>query len=617
MLRGMAWISRRSAAASIKGAAPAPPNPNRSLLWWCVALGGVCWLVGFAWYGGALAILSDDWPYIIRKPETRKIIGNLIEFRSYFWRPLFYIWQRVAVTGLSEHPRVLHILTAALHAMTCVTLFWVARRLKLSVLGSAVAALLALTCPIGWEVPFWPTAVPTGLGCGLMLILIMAGAQVGHSTAGGFRWAIMVACCGLMAFAIPCLNEQPAAGILAIPIAAMANDRKPFSRRLLIVWVVCLAAVAAYVVLYWAYGVGERGKPDNIIRFGEVYERLERLAGQMRTFLFMNGFRRGAAETGWTLIQGSAQGWAAVVGMAVCAAVIVRRSMVHRLEPGPSRAEVARAVFLGCALFLFSWLPIAVVKDQGVEPRITYMGVLGVALMLGGCVDAKVLRTPQASRGVMRGVLVCGLLVACGLGTVITLGIQHAWHVRAKLDAAEAGTLLKAVPNPRPGSIIVPLRVDTQTTRTRSNRFDVYLRGPLEYEWSATAFVRREYRRSDVRAVYLNTYPKVIADAEPRGLVWPSPQSQSPWSLFPGMPKGENGSVVLRWEWVIPIVIDAQGTVLPVDRVIVERPDAVPEVYSVPQVALLHAQGTPTVTVILGRPQDPQGSGVVPFEPSP
>jgi hypothetical protein len=204
----------------------------------------------------------------------------------------------------------------------------------------------------------------------------------------------------------------------------------------------------------------------------------------------------------------------------------------------------------------------------------------------------------------------------CALGTVMTLGIQHAWHVRAALDAAESRSLRERVPNPRAGSIIVPLRVDTQTTRTRSWRFDMYLRGPLEYEWSASKWVQREYRRSNVRATFLNTPPAVIVDAEERGLVWPVPHSRSSWALFPAMPKREDGSTILLWGAVIPIVIDAQGNVLPVDRVIVEHPESEPGIFSVPQVAALHAAGAETWTVTMSGPRAAGGVERVRYERS-
>lgn len=583
-----------------------------------VALGVAFWLVAFVWYRGSLALWSDDWWFIARNPETREIVGgNLLQLPTFFWRPLFIIWTRLTVTGLSEYPQVLHLLAAGVHGAVCTTLFLASRRLGLSVLGSSIAALLALTCPTGWEVPFWATGVPTGLGCGLMLVLIVAGARAGLSRAGRLRWALMVGGCGLMSFAVPCLNEQPAAGVLALPFAAAAMRRGRLPVRVWCVWTVCLAAIVAYVALYWVYGPGTRGKPNTLIHPGEILDRLRTLVPQVRNSVLLDEFRRGAAETGWMVLKGSVTGWLAATAIAVCGGAVVRCSIVGSSDQGRSRSSAGWTVLTGCVIALASVLPILVVRNQGVDPRGTYMGALGLALAVGGCLDA-VNWSARRNRRVVRGVAAGGLLLVCALGAVMTLGVQHVRHQREELDSTEASSLLDAIPDPRPGSIIVPLRIDAQTAWTRSQRFNIQVRGPLEYAWSTPAWVRRVYRRADLRATFWSPWhAMLIVGAEPRGLVWKQPDVPHFDRPFTDMPLLDDGSVVLRWEQAIPIVIDARGQVHVVDRVVVQSSGLAREEFAVPQAAALHATGRAACTVTLEAPGGPAGARRVHFEPSP
>src|SRR6185295_2003476 len=60
--------------------------------------------------------------------------------------------------------------------------------------------------------------------------------------------------------------------------------------------------------------------------------------------------------------------------------------------------------------------------------------------------------------------------------------------------------LLAAIPDPAPGSTLVPVMIHAQAFSTGSRNFDLSFRTPFMSWWSATNFTRFSYRRKDLNA---------------------------------------------------------------------------------------------------------------------
>src|ERR1043165_1846707 len=192
----------------------------------------VLWAFATLFLGGALGEWTDDYAYDRRDYVTGE---STLPFggypKPYFFRPLYYLLVPELQTALGGHDWVLHALSASIHGVNGVLLWSLLKAAGCARRFAAAGALAFLAYPAPWEVIFWPSAIPTGLAtalvlCTCILFLAFVRARVGW-------WSLLLF--GAMAFAITCLNEQPATGLAALPLLAQAAE--PYkSRRRRWVW---------------------------------------------------------------------------------------------------------------------------------------------------------------------------------------------------------------------------------------------------------------------------------------------------------------------------------------------------------------------------------------------
>jgi hypothetical protein len=506
---------------------------------------------------------------------------------------LYYLLVPEMLTALGGHDWVLHILSASVHGLNAALLWILLRRIGMDWRVASFGALLFVAYPAPWEVVLWPSAIPTGFATALFQCACLL--YIGY-VRGSARWPALIAI-ALATFAIPCLNEQPATGVAALPLLAFAarQNEAPGRRRWLCGWVAALAPVGLYLALFLTTApAGARGSATGLISSSEFGSKFAVSVHSIKDFMLMPNFRGGAAKLGFrTLIDNPTLSAALLAALAVSAVPWLRRWMLHsQAQPTPSGHAPWMAAF-GAAIFTLGWLPVVLFKRQGVEPRLCYFPGLGcvlaaaaTALAFNGLLDrSKALRALSAA----------ALLATIGVGAVILIGVQAAMQKRWRRDLAQAAQLRGLFPSPAPGTVFIPVRIDETNTTTGAARFDSYFCGPMERPWSGGQWIRRGYRRWDVDVGFWGPFADWRPALQPAadGLSYDDRFLPPMDELKGSFSRDDRGAKILPWPVVIPILIDDQGTVRPVIQMAVTRPDGPAQTYSIPQVA---AAGEPRVT---------------------
>jgi protein O-mannosyl-transferase len=127
-------------------------------------------LVTFVLYSGSLSFdfVWDDWPQIVNSPIIRSWSNLPRAFGSDLWyhvarhqvyyRPLFVAWSMLNYTLFGLRPWGWHLGAIALHVGAVLSVFWLARTLKLESWTAALAALIFAFHPIHIEPVTWVSA---------------------------------------------------------------------------------------------------------------------------------------------------------------------------------------------------------------------------------------------------------------------------------------------------------------------------------------------------------------------------------------------------------------------------------------------------------------------------
>ena len=127
-------------------------------------------LVTFVVYSGSLSFdfVWDDWPQIVNSPIIRTWSNLPRAFGSDLWyhvarhqvyyRPLFVAWSMLNYTLFGLRPWGWHLGAVLLHVGAVVSVFWLARRLKLEYWTAALAAFIFALHPIHIEPVTWVSA---------------------------------------------------------------------------------------------------------------------------------------------------------------------------------------------------------------------------------------------------------------------------------------------------------------------------------------------------------------------------------------------------------------------------------------------------------------------------
>lgn len=566
------------------------------------------WLVATFYLGGALGKNTDDYAINFRDPVTNAIPAEFNPFRNYpfFWRPLHVFMCFTVGTFFPDWDRTVHFFCAAFHGLACVGLFCLLRRTLRTMLAPAAAALLFMVLPLNGEVPFWfcTTSTAIGVACTFAALLLVVRFARARTEVGEHRWGLVVPIAAI-AFVVPCWYEQSAAPLAAIPAVYLACC--PSSQK----WLTRLfrAAVATGVgggmcVLYVALMLATapthaRGGAGSIVTAGRLSGRLSEFAQSLRYNLgeraeqvLMGSITQGLQ----TVVRPASVVWACVLlTLAVLWLVWLARWDRHgqsiaggsvvgdvTRSPEPTQSGVWRVrlwmLAAGAIVFLAGWLPVLIIDRQIIELRNLYAPLLGVAIViavgLDVVVDAANALRPRASIA-LRTTLAAMLLPLVGFGTIGMIGFQRHLQARYQQDQSEIRQLVTMIPDPPAGAIFAPFRT-THVTHTGYPIFDRSRFGVFETGWSGTPEIRRAYRRADIAATVFSPWaplPLVEPDAVGIRYTLGLPSIATPTNANHAGKGSDAAGDRIRWESIIPFVVDADGRVKLIRRFDVERAD--------------------------------------------
>jgi hypothetical protein len=548
---------------------------------------------------GDLGKWADDYGFGMRNPADGTY-QQLTPSSPRFVRPLSR--KLVALhTLLWFHDGWKHALSAMSHGLTALLLWCVLRALRCRNGIATAFALLFLVYPAPYEVVFWVSALGYSLASSLFLVLSLLVLHLAARAKLSVFWLVVLA---VLAFALVCLNEQPASGMVALPLLYLygASPKLPRVRRFLGacgVLAVCGCAVLLYLALYLhTTNPMERGTPGTLTTLPEVPVKAAQLAGEIHHALLLPGFRRGALHQGlaeisarpvrtilWTsLLAGVGAWWMVLRGGLRLGSSVVPPPEDRRIDVTPRGSSLVCSLAFGTTLFFAAWIPIFVVHDQGVVSRLTYFPTIGLVVVGASLVDVLATRAERRHAwGRTLRLASIGLLVASlTVGAISMVGVQGLFHRRKELDAYQAAQLRELVPTPDDSSIFVPLRLTRSTTHTGRAAFDDVLPGPFEYAWVATHFVRWTYRRADLFAAWQSTIqPSNVRGVDEQGmyffrLTYLYPQAV-PYRALDG------DLHLLPWNLVVPFVTDPDGHVRLVTELVVRNRDGSEQRFAPPQ----------------------------------
>ena len=540
---------------------------------------------------GRTGFWTDDYWLNRRDPVTGACppLAELAIDRGFFLRPLFYRLMPPLITWCWDAPWAAHALAAAAHAGAVLLLWRLMLALGARRPAAAGAALLFMVYPAPFEAFMWMAALPTVLSSVLMLGVLLGAAWMAPRRADGAWWALGLVVMPCTVFAACCLNEQPAMGLAALPLVFVGwrgdgvSARRAFQRSLVPLAAMALAA-ALYVVLVIAdpgRPVGARGSLGQVVTIGDAPGRVVHFMDVLWRRLVLKNFGLGAIREGWSQVRhAGAAGWAAVVLLTGSGALWCR-GMAGRAEADGAR-PTGLLMAVGAVVFIAGWVPIAALAMYDPDSRTRYWPCMGLAMLFAGWLSR--MRVLPAMRTAAAGLLLVVLIVFA----LCLVGVQSAFRIRWLLDQSQGRALRELVPDPAPGSLLVPLEIRSTGIRSGSPVFDAQFRSVWEYPWSAGTFVRSVYRRTDVAGGYRRGWaPRAaVAGADEDGMLYRE--------LGPGAREGPGRRV--PWSSVIPFAIDDDDSVHLVTEVLIEDGQGGARAVRVPQ-----TQGKAARTVRLPR----------------
>ncbi len=579
-------------------AEPHPPQKNRSSRG---ASWGASW--GFGWallvavwafstlfLGGDLGKLADDLSQHQRDVATGLWTWPPFALSNTFWRPAHLILVETLQTVLWDLDRMNHAISALAHGIFVVVLYRVLRVAGRSRRGAGAASLLLLVYPASWEVVFWPAALSTGISTTLYLIMAWLVCLFAARRIGWWVCAILP----VLAFVACTFNEQPPAGVAALPLLAFATAPRLVASfaglaRLVLPAVSAAAGGVVYAALYLSSATpGMRGTAHSLVSQEDLPARLAAFGGMVFDRMLLSNFGTGAFEFGLEQITTRGVVTIGTWGLAFGVAGVLWWQRWMRM-PGPESDDsvlVSSRALLGTVLFgavvvVAMWAPLALLRSYGAPSRTAYAPAVGLAFIVAAVLDfgaARASRRGESGRvgRVLTGAAVLGVV---GTGAVMMVGVQGLLRARWQLDLAQAGALRQMMPDPPPGTVFLPISMRDRPARTGSERFDNAAIGAFRLSWSALPLVQMTYGRSDLAAGNSwHQYSREILRADAEGVVVTR--------ALGGAPASETGGgFVLPWERVVPFEIDEDGKVRLIDRLVIRQREKVDVMVTPPLVA--------------------------------
>ncbi len=502
--------------------------------------------------------------------------GLTIE-RGFFLRPLFYTVMPPIATLLWDAPWAAHLISVLVHGLVVLLAWRVMAGLGVSGSAAVAAALLFMVYPGHFEAVFWLAALPTMMASAIMLGLILLMARMARAAEDvpAWRWAVAAAVFPWAAFAICCLNEQPAMGIVALPLVYLTARPagEPMCRGLVRSGVpTLLAGVAVLIYVYLLLSdpnkpVGARGSAEHVVALAQIPGRMAYFLDVLWRRLVMRNFARGGFWLGWEEVRNAGVVGAGFVGFVLVAGVAwaarwCRVSEAAESTESEARPRLAMVALAGLAIFAAGWAPIVAITIYDPDPRTRYWPCIGAAILLAAVASicGRLQWRATGVRRVLAGVLLAVLLA----GAVCMVGIQSAFRTRWKLDQEQGRELRSLLPDPAPVTFFVPLSIGTTGVRTGSPVLDTEFRSVWEFPWTAPRYIMSVYGREDVRCGYWRSWtPRApVVGADETGICY----SDKPG---PGFAPIEGGRWRIPWDRAAPFVIDGRGQLRLVSTVLI------------------------------------------------
>lgn len=562
----------------------------------------VLWLVATFGLGGALGKSTDDYSTNLRDPVTNTLACGFRPFAeySYFWRPA-HIWLIHALQSYwYEHDRLIHALSAMMHAVVALLLFVLVRRVSRSSIAAGAAGIGFLVLPVHHEALYFTSTISTMIAAALLLWLAIAVARDAQCASDRRRrWH--VAAMGVIALAIPYFYEQAGAGVVALPLLWLACANQPtrrlppraFARPLAITAIAAAMQGAMLLALLLTAPRGRRGSSTSIRPVGDWPEAWASASARLIDLLV--GTRaRSVMRGGLTLARDAVESsvlWVWLVPLAITATAFVLAVWRGVDTASPDRRAGMRAGLLlaafGAVAAAATMLPPAVVTGQGVPPRLAYVPSLGLAVAFGGVLAIVIAAVGPRSRRVLVSLGAPVLAAAAIEGALALMGVQAWYQSRARTDLTIAEQLRRLMPDPPPQTIFVPIRIEHSTTRTGDVLFDRLRHGAFETIWSSTALTRQTYRRRDLWAAGWNPWRQPVID-QPTDVGVRLNDRFVIWSPFH---PAERGGTAVPWTNLVPFSVDDRARVRLVRQLLVNAPDQPRRAIDIPIVVASLRQG--------------------------
>lgn len=583
----MEGIGQERASATATAAASGGRRVWRSR-WVLLLLPVALWLVATLFLRGDLGKWNDDYFFLgqfdVAAGEVRTYV---LDRRLHFWRPVYRYVATPLITAMFEHDRALHVISATVHALVCLALFGLLRRMGLSWPAAGLGAMFLLVYPAGYEVPLWNTCNFTGVTTAVMLwlTLVYLNWLDGRARLGPAGVVVMMTALGFLAAAI---NEQPAAAAPALAVLGagavwagrVGVGGRGWRRGLVRAAIPAMGAgagIATYLaVQLWMHPMPEGHGIGSKIPLADLPQRFKDLYGSVLSDTLLRGVKQDALTHGARALalEPALAGLAAVLVLAGAAVWVRRAARAAPIERTNSeRRWLMVLMAFGIAWYLACWLPIARIAYP-TSPRLFYAPSAGLAMALAAGLELAVF---SRRRMAWRGVAAAGAVVACVVLAVMMVGIQRGYQTRWHADEQQARELVRLVPRPPKRAIFVPVRVIDRPlvgAAGEPNSFTRRFQAPLRSDWAGGWWLQRAYRRDDVFAmqavgpwehVPVTAGPATDAIKDERGTVR---------LLNPVMPPHPRRRVKpLNWDRIVPFEIDAAGRVRVFTKVVVLHPD--------------------------------------------
>lgn len=560
-----------------------------------LALPLLVWYLGSFYFHGDLGKWLDDYGAHVRDPVSGSFEwSRLLRYQWwFFWRPIHVHLVFFLQTIFWNHDWVNHLFSALMHALACFSLWRFLRTCGVRCVVAAGAALVMLGSVQGFEAIHWPATVSTSIATAVFLWA--SSIAIRHARGETGRGSILLL--GVLGFITPCLYEQPAAGLAALPILYVAAASRHLENkaevgvlgrwtryflRMSIALLPCAIGIICYLVLYI---VSVRQDPmareSRFIGIANFWPHAKYTAWAMGVMLDpVRGLEEvrtlGLAVIRSSLFGGFGVGLLAAVAGTLWVATWVRTDERNsRDASGDDEAPRVPHLALGLfaiAAFLLTLFPIVAIEGAGPTPRLSYFPLVCILIACAAVLDLILhcvrgfVWSSTLSRACVASVSAAFALAGC----VHLIGIQAAMRALHRHDAAAMSHVRELLPSPASGSIFVPIKVAVDPATPVSDRLRNSFQPIWASPWAVNTYIKHVYGRSDVNAcaIYMHNQSNgIFRLGEPTLISW----SHYSWNL--PQPRVEFSFPAFSTSQIVPITIDASGGVTMVSELRTRAPD--------------------------------------------